>query len=638
MSLLNEKPIGAILDITDIEPIHPSADDLPKERPLPPFAATKEDQATQGAELQDWISQSLAAKGAMTQIWARIAAFNRDDPAGFESAPDEGFSPIHRPFISTRTDTLSAQIVNILTTPSPVALCESYSGDEELSSRLERAVERQAEFGGFDEATNGVVQNAILYNKGIYRLSFEIQFDGILPEASDQIEPMNEHGVRFAGLKWGSVDPIDFIISPSTADGVQSAQMCGERFYRRVEWCKEQESIGAFLPGSAGGLSSGDNPADNDIMRSYVATQTSPSASTGTPETSLVELWELYFKKPPSEGKREKWYKAIVAKNTSTLMDIQEWPYTRPPYFVCGVLTDTIKFWGSRSLGREAIPMQDQFNKYHGLLYNGNYQAAENTIVGPEPMEEKYTVIGMNRYLKTDGQVQFVNTPFRAEGIQSAITDLERAGDLAFGVTSNAQGVPESKVSITATQTQAQTQGATIRLTHFLHNFQLQMPLMFAFACEILADQFILWAPFDPETEKEASLGDDPIGLTKSDFKQAKRWTVNGKTPTSTPMARLAELQQLMVMARDPETGLDKYAIIEAYLETAAIPGSRNFQKQRPIGQPAPVQQGIPGEPAVAGPEGPSIPPQITDQGEHLPPNEAASVRPSGSLDPQAPR
>ena len=635
MSVLDPIPV---LGIESIEIDGPTIEDMPTSRVLPEFAKTKQQQADLGVKLQQWIAQGLAAKGSINQIWARIARFNRDDPSG-DSAPDDQASPIHRPFISTRCDTLTAQMVNIMATPRPTALCEAYDGDDELASRIERVMQRQIDQGGFDDSLGEVVQNAILYNCGIFRVSFELQFGDILTEGSDQVEANLDGPLKYAGLKFASIDPNDFVISPSTVDGVKSAQICGERFYRRREWIKEQIELGNFLEGYAL-PAGGDNPADHDDLLGYIASMTAPSASTGTEETELVELWELYVKMPPAPGKREKLYRAIVSFRECCLFEVENWHYSTPPYFRGKTLVDTIKWWGTRSIGRSAVPMNQQYNNYHALLYNGNDRAAQYFFTSMEPLGEKVVQFQSGSSLQTDGPVQQHTITFSPDAVMKAIGDLERAGDLTFGVTSQNQGVPDPKEQ-TATGVQAQTQGAQTRLGAFLWNFQMEMPAMFSFACELLADHWILWSAFDPDATQEADFGspDDPSTarpLTREDFKRAKRWTVNGRTPSSTPMAKLAELQQLNAMSQNPATGLDTYQITKAYLSTAAIPGSRNFQKQQPNGQPTPSPT-IPGEPAVAGPQEPPVLAQRTDQGEMLPPNENVTVRPSGIGTPSGP-
>lgn len=630
--------------VQEEEILTPGPQDLPDSIPVPAFVKDEADRQLFGQKLCDWISQADSAKGSMVEIWARIAMFNRDDPAGMESAPDQGMAPLHRPYISVRTGTLGAQMTSVIATPDPLMLCDSAQGDDELASRLEKALHRQWVSGGFNQALGEVIQNAILFNKGIWRIAFDLQFDEFLPEGADAIEAQPGKPMRYAGLKVGSVHPNDFVIAPTTVDGPQSAQLIGERFYRRKDWCIEQERLGLFFEGSTADLSTS-TPVEHDNLRAITASMTSPSAAAQTPETESVELHEIYLKYPESPGEPERWFKAIAATHDAKVLTIQHWPYSRPPYFISGVEVDTLHFWGTKSIGRSAIPMQDQYNKYHSLLYNGNYAQAEYFLVGQEPVGEKYTEIPQGRFLKSDGPVTAMQLPFKGDSVQTAISNLETDGDKLFGVTNNAQGVPDQKVSITATQSQQLAMGASTRLANFLFQFELPFPQMAAFSAEILADQFQAWGTFDPAVEKEADFGDedDPTasrGLTRGDFEQAVFWQANGRTPNSTPMAILAELQQLMAVAQSsPASGLDEYEIMKAYLQTAAIAGSRKFQKERPpdpppqeppLGSPQPQQPKppVPGIPAMAGHPGPSIPPQVTDQGEHLPPNEAASVRP----------
>ena len=649
------EPQPPVLDPESIVvPEGPTQDDLPKEIPRPPFAQTKEQLRDLGATLSQWIYEADSAKGSLPMVWLQIARYNGDDPASYDTAPDSGEVPIHRPFISIRTDTLLSQMRGVIAAPNPLMLCESAGGDDLLSSAMERILTRQWEFGGFYDALDEVLQNAILFNLGIWRISFEMQFPEMLPEGADNIEAAPGQGVRFAGLKIDSVDPDDCIIAP-IGGGVQSAQLIGERYYRRVEWLKEQEQLGIYIEGSTATLTGGSNPDQHDTLQRERASLTSASAASGEKETTGEELYELYFRKRPEEGKPEKWYKAIVAVSQAIVLDVQEWPYSRPPYFSSSVLVDKKqkRFWPGRSMGRMAIPLQDQYDKYHALLYNGNEESAQHfgTTQGSLPKAGKFDIAPNTRIVETDEAVQWDHLDFAPQAVESAIQDLEMAGDRLFCVTTNEQGASEKVNS--ATQSSLESQGSSTRIADLIARFELPFPQMAAYSCEVLYDMFVLWAAFDKDiktvTDDTGFESPAPGSPTREDFKGARKWMPSGRDPHNSPMAQLAAMQSLMTMAANPETGLDVYNIMRGYLATLGLAGSRDFQKERPIAQPtqptqanpegtpggpgpgapgAPGVPGAPGEFGVARPEGIAMPAQQTEQGQMLPPLEQSSVRP----------
>ena len=109
---------------------------------------TKEQLRDLGTTLSQWIYEADSAKGSLPMVWLQIARYNGDDPASYDTAPDSGEVPIHRPFISIRTDTLLSQMRGVIAAPNPLMLCESADGDDLLSSAMERILTRQWEFGG----------------------------------------------------------------------------------------------------------------------------------------------------------------------------------------------------------------------------------------------------------------------------------------------------------------------------------------------------------------------------------------------------------------------------------------------------------------------------------------------------------
>jgi hypothetical protein len=265
------------------------------------------------------------------------------------------------------------------------------------------------------------------------------------------------------------------------------------------------------------------------------------------------------------------------------------------------------------------------------------------------PKAGKYDVAPDTRYVETAGPVVFDHIDFDPQAVESAIEDIERAGDRIFCVTTNEQGSSEKVNS--ATQSNLESQGSNARIADLIARFELPFSAMAAFSCEILYDQYLLWAPFDRDIKTQKNEdgfeGPAPGSPTREDFKGARKWQANGRNPHDTPMAQLANFQQLLVMARTyPEANLDIYNIARGFIATLGMAGSRNFQRERPIAQPTgPGAEGAPGQPApggeprppsvpgapaqpgMAGPEGPAMPAQQTEQGQALPPIAESSVR-----------
>jgi len=602
-------------------------------RQIPKIARTQADRQKLALQLNTLIQQAITAKGSLPEIWERTEAYERNDPPAWDVAPDDSMSPLHIPFLQPRIDTLVGQLCSVVAKQNPLMLAVSGQGDE-LSTRLETIIHRQWESGGFDRACRGVALNAALHNKGIWRLTFEFQPGGILPENSDQLEDIQHGPVRYAGMKLDSIHPNDFVIAPSAVDGVQSAMLVGHRFYHRLAYLKERQRLGEYFENADYELIGGDSPENHDDMLSYVAALTSPSVFSGSDEATLVELFELYVKLPDDRG-IERYYKAVLAPNQNYLLDLQTWPYSRPPYFTSELLVDE-DFWSGKSVGRNLSPLQDMYNKLQSLVYNGSYMASAPPIFGPRLDNEKYSQYKPYSYLETEGggaQPFQATTQFNAQPLMQQISNCERIGDEVARVSTNSLGAEEQKSSITATQSQAIAQGMSVGLQEYIAVFTLCLPQMAAFTCEVLADQYIVWRLLYPEQ-----------GVTRDDLRRAVSWEPNGKSPADAPMARLATLQQLWAMGQNPASQFDLYEIAKLALACAGIPGADKIQKERPPvqgpeGAPnGPGQLGAmaPQQPRMAGNQMPSLPPQVTQQGVHLPPIAESSVRPGAIGNPEA--
>ncbi len=601
-------------------------------RQIPKIARTQSDRNKVALQLSTLVQQAITAKGSLPEIWLRTESYQRNDPPAYDTAPDEGMSPLHIPFLQPRIDTLVGQICSVVARQHPLMLAVSGLGDE-LSTRLEAIVHRQWESGGFDRACRGVALNAALHNKGVWRLAFEFQPGGILPEGSDQIEDIQHGPVRFAGIKIDSIHPNDFVIAPSAVDGIQSAMLVGHRFYARLAYIKERQRLGEYFDNRDYELVGGDSPEAHDDMMSIVSALTSPSVFSGFPETELVELFELYVKLPDERG-LERYYRAVLAPYQNYLLDLQAWPYSRPPYFTSELLTDEY-FWSGKSVGRNLSPLQDLYDKLNALVYNGSYMASAPPIFGPRLDNEKYSQYKPYSYLETEGgggQPFQATTQFNAQPLLQQIAACERNGDMVARVSTNSLGAEEAKSSLTATQTQAIQQGMSVGLQEYIAMFTLSFGQMAAFTCEVLADQYIVWRLLYPEQK-----------VSQDDLKRAVSWEPNGKTPADAPMARLATLQQLWAMGQNPASQFDLYEIAKLSLACAGIPGADKIQRERP----APTPQGMPNDPrsmgamapnhpGMAGNQMPSLPPQVTQQGVHLPPIAESSVRPSTIGNPEA--
>ena len=432
-------------------------EDVEISRPSTPMTRTKQDREELGAWLFERISAGQDAKGGLPTVWRQIEAFHRNEPPSEDTAPAHGMSPVHIPFLQPRIDMLCASVSTVVTKQIPYMLVEGI-GDEAMSNRLERLIHRHWQVGGFDRAMREVTQHAAITNRGIWRVSFELQTSHVLSENSDQLQDAYEGDVRFSGLKIEGISPEDFVIAPAALDGIQSASLVGHRFYQRAAGIKQLQKAKLYHTDDDE-IYGGDSPTQEDITGRYVNTCTSPDVFSGMDDTALVECYDVVFRYAPKEGGFERYFRAVLAFNQKAVLSCEEWPYSRPPYFSSGFLTDITSFWGGRSVGRSLAPMQDQYNKLWSMAYNGGMQQALPAIFGPQIASEKFTQYEPGQYIEIEdphGPQPFVaNSNFNGQWVRMLMMDLQGQGDAVARLSSNSLGAEEAKASISATQTHA---------------------------------------------------------------------------------------------------------------------------------------------------------------------------------------
>jgi hypothetical protein len=606
------------------------ADSVDVSKNVPSIARSREQREELAQHIFERIEQGQAAKGGLTSVWQSLEAIHRNEPPSEDVAPARGMAAIHLPFSQPRIDMLGAQVCSVVGKQKPIMLCES-GGDDAASSRTEACLHAMWSRGGFDRALRDAVQIAANTNKAIWRLVFQVDAAPMLTENSDQIEESYEGHIRYAGLKIECIHPKDFVVAPASLDGLQSASVVGHRFYQRVQRIKELQKVGVYFAADQD-IVGGDSPVEHDDTGAIRDSRTSPNVFSDEPDTSLVECYELIVRRPSKEGGFERYYRAVIAHKQQFLLDLEEWPYSRPPYFTSGFLTDVSGFWGGRSVARSLAPLQDEYDRIESLIYNGAYMSAMPPIIGPRISDEKYSQYQPGDWIEGEPGAQPFSPSinFRADVLQEVKADLERLGDMAARISTNSLGSEEAKVSVTATQTQAIQSGVATGLSEYIAEFTLQFSQMASFSCELLADNYVLWRPF-----YAGQVGRD-------DLKLAYEWESNGKSPASTPMARIAALQQLWAVAMNPMSGLDPYEIAKLMLANSGIPGADKLQQERPQPTPNPLLGGqISGgnAPAVGDmgtDQGPSLTPQRTQQGESLEPIAASLVRPGAIGTPDA--
>jgi hypothetical protein len=447
---------------------------------------------------------------------------------------------------------------------------------------------------------------------------------------SDSIQDAFVGYLSYAGLKFASIKPTNFVIYPSQNVGITNCKLCGKKFTLLYEQVEELQNRGYYFK---------DDPIPNNGNTDDDAEMDPQSQQTTAPSKNLqkVELYEVYVKMP-LDNNFSGWYQAIVCPDTNQLFRFKPHGHSRPPYFIgeC-IVTDSELFWPDRSIARQLAPIQNQVDNLSGMIYDATAQALKKIVFGVAPpvKTDEMNIAGID-YIELDPgspppvQIDFatdVSTLFQQEQQLIQIAD-------SLSVSSNNLSQPDQK-EITATQTQAIESGTQARINSFIGRFTREWPQMAAYTWELLSDPNaqLLWAPLFLTMEEFQKAED--LGVASQRFS----WTVAGQSIYDGPAQRLAVIQQIAAMAQDPAYGFNKYAIGRLLLDLQRMPGADGLQysqQEMQQMQAAQAQQDAQqqaqgnskGKPGMGGNQGPSLRPQTGANGQSLPPQPESTVRP----------
>ena len=583
-------------------------------------------------KLGNWIIASNQNTSALRDKWRETARYVRNEQTEVQiesTNAESDQAPVNIPYTSIRVDNLCALIEQVVLSQDPPMVPDTGVQDEDMGDALQRILQVAWEEGGFQMALADATFFAAITNKAIYRLGFTTKGKGF--EGDSSAGKGNFGGsIKWAGVTIDAIDPADFVIAPSEPK-LEDATMVGRRFYMSASEVAERIILKDYfdVPMQSSSPAKEETIKDVASMGESVLSEEEtlggredalqdPIVFDGYEELSRVELYELYVKLSPTPGSLRQMYKVILCPAYNALLKMEVWPFSRAPFFDGRIKFDpTCKsFFEGRSVTRDLMPINDMFNKTWTLFWNGAVISSTSNFIGPDSIGEKNLYVsegggsiitvpddGTEGNLK-DRLIPLENT-FEGQALADSLSQLERYGDVVAGTTANSLGAPDSK-EVTATQTQAITQGMSTMLNNAIKWLTEPFPEMARFTLELLAHppHWRLWGAL-------WGFSDVPRDV----LLHPTRWTVAGQSMADNPAVRFGMLGQLAKFAQDPSLGWDRRKLGKMILANCGLQGAQSIalpdaeyqaQMQQLAQAQAQTQQGdTPPDDGDTGPSGP---------------------------------
>lgn len=601
------------------------------------LVSTPEKREKLGRWLRDLIDDAINRREKVSDIWDEARRMYENENPGITVAPTDDMAPVGTPLLPTRCDALAARLCEIIR-QDPIFSCEN-SFDDLTSSTQEEMVHRAAVGAGFNKKLGQVVPNAVLTNYGIWHLRLGLDASGFEQEGFGDVDQSEGGRITYFGPVIDSVNPDDFIIAPEV-NNLEDATLLAHLVYESRWAVEEKQKLDPpiyFSDKKAAKLTEGDPDQGSE---------SDSGMGEGFSDPSVEGIAEFHFtvRLAPEPGKLRRLFKGVLAYEDAEILSFDPYHDTEMPYIWSPLMGHALfqGFWNRRSVGGMMVPLQDRYNRDDTLFWNGSQAQAMPPIIGPEPLDEKFTAWKPGDYIAFDdanpsAKIFQATITFNGNSVRESMEATERISDQVARVSSNDTGSDNGRET-TATEVNKIQQGAQAGLDDFAMRFTADFPKMARILIKMISLPTVWphWAlanGYDVDEDLET-------------LKMPALWQANGQTSAATMGHRLLALQQIMQMANDPEYQLDKPAIAKQALKYSGFPGASRFLKVQnandiqtpPQGLPpgtqpsAPGPQGVAAQPGVGAGGGLPIQPQLTQQGEALPPSPESTSRPGTGL------
>lgn len=539
------------------------------DRKYPKGARTPQERKKIAEQLVREIDASINERSQLRDRWERNEAFYRDqDGIGAISLAD-GIPARHIPLVYPKVNMIVGTVYQTLTGVSPMLQAIPANGDNDTADAIEQDVEFLLSKANFDNHLWSVLEMSAILGVAALRPRIEFIESSFLPLMQDMdstVYDTEEGGEICAGVVIDRIHAGDLINFPSWRSDLSQSKTVGHRMpYLRAEEVRELQRVGRYLDETT--IYGGDEPEEHQIGRDSDFDLYQAGNGTGEPDDNAVELYELVSKMRLGDDKEERYYRCVVAKTSQTLLDIEEWPYSRPPYFDFRFHDEYGKFWPSTSIAQHLQGLQLYLNDLMHLYIGGVSMAAFPPLLAPTGcgLPESKTKYGPGEIIEVDSPADFQPLPiqFNPQGMMDIIQFVMQLADSSARI-SQVGTAQQFKSGTTATEASGILAAQQAAQNQYTARQGLSLEKMWPFIVELYRHDY--------DFLKE--IYGDALKIQSADqLKMPVRWEVNGKQSGNTPEALLQKLQLLLAMVQaDPNSPYDPIAIQKAIVQALTLP------------------------------------------------------------------
>ena len=496
-----------------------------------------------GKQIKQEIDSAAQAVSNKLPRWKTLRKFYRNEPDPIAPAIEDGVS-VHFPIIQPVLDTLTASVVNTITSESPhcVPLCFESDEAEELQSKV---VQFFSEKDKLKYALKRVGAVAGYTNLGI-------------------IEARWDEGE--AAFEYVVMEPDSFVCYPTWVENLSDAKFVGHKYYRRRSEIEDliKENFYTRVPFQATEI--------QDDTANLSASRNVPSTPVSAGDES-IELYRLLYKKD------KKWWQLIVAAETGGILREEEWTYGKLNYFAFGYKPQDTKdgIYPTHSVANDIQDLQLMANTLMSDAVNGQRMGMFGVGTAKAGLDTNQAYLGykpgsITTGLAVDGMYfPSVNLSYALpilDRIMNQANEAARVSDMSRG--------QQSSGNKTATQAEYEAAGSRRAIDEFIESFGEGVIGIFEFMQIVLAKNFDKWAK---KFGRAVELDDEPDA--KKFMGYPVLWSLAVASIGATPGTLAQLVGQLTALAQDPEYKFDKYKIgtaILGYYERMGLLNADDFQ------------------------------------------------------------
>jgi len=486
----------------------------------------------------DSVNQAISNK---SERWKALGNFYRNEPSPVTPAVKDGISA-HFSIIQPVLDTLTASVVNTITSESPHCVPMCFESDE--AEKLQgKAIQFFSEKDKLKYALKRVGPSAGYTNRGI----IEVRWD------EDE-----------AAFEYSVMEPNSFVCYPTWVENVSDAKFVGHKYYRRRSEIEDLIKEGFYkdLPIQATEI--------EDVNQQLQASRNVPSTPVSAMDES-IELYRLLYKKD------KKWWQLIIAPQTGSILREEEWTYNKLNYFTFGYKPQNSKdgFYPSQSVANDIQDLQLIANNLISDALNGQRMGMFGMGTAKKGLDNNQAFIQYQPGSIAVG-MDIDGMYFPSVNISYTLPILERIlrqANEAARISDMARG-QSSAGNKTATQAEHEAQGSKRAIDEYIESFGEGVVGIFEYMQVVLAKNYAKWSK---KYGKALGLDDDEDARKYMGYPVL--WSLAVASIGATPGAMFQLVNQLTVLAQDPGYKFDKYKIGEALLSYSERMGLLNADK-----------------------------------------------------------